>query len=55
LMCERRSNVAGSIVWYSSSMPRVNEGFIRTDQLSVISFQFKTARLLEVTRILVLN
>ena len=29
LMCERRSSVSGSIVWYSSSMPSVKEGFIR--------------------------
>ena len=28
LMCERRSNVTGSMVWYSSSIPIVNEGFI---------------------------
>ena len=27
-MCERRSNVSGSTVWYSSSMPMVNEGFV---------------------------
>src|SRR5687768_15228936 len=25
-MCERRSNVTGSIVWYSSSMPMEREG-----------------------------
>ena len=28
LMCERRSNVAGSIVWYSSSIPMVKEGVV---------------------------
>jgi hypothetical protein len=26
-MCERRSNVTGSTVWYSSSIPMVKEGF----------------------------
>src|SRR6185312_9645448 len=28
-MCERRSRVLGSMVWYSSSIPMVNEGFMR--------------------------
>jgi hypothetical protein len=27
-MCDRRSNVSGSIVWYSSSMPIENVGFM---------------------------
>src|SRR5579875_2899369 len=29
-ICERRSRLSGSTVWYSSSIPRVNEG--RIDQ-----------------------
>ena len=28
-MCERRSNVTGSTVWYSSSIPMVKDGVMR--------------------------
>src|SRR5436853_352353 len=41
-MCERRSRVSGSIVWYSSSIPMVNEGFMLSSQLSAISIQLET-------------
>src|SRR6478736_4008625 len=40
LMCERRSNVTGSIVWYSSSMPIEKEGFMR---LAVDSWRLAVA------------
>ncbi|MNC97022.1 hypothetical protein D3C83_145490 [compost metagenome] len=29
LMCERRSKVTGSMVWYSSSMPMEKDGFMK--------------------------